>query len=645
MPRDTFFLLLRHILSKKDGIVFKINSGGYLMCGIAGQIGKVTEIAAREQAGVYRQMLESLRRRGPDQYGIFTKDCAALIHTRLAIVDLDGGCQPMLLSHADREFVLVYNGELYNTAQLRAELTEAGHSFEGYSDTEVVVHAYAEWGEACLDRFNGIYAFAVWETRARRLFLARDRMGVKPLFYAEKCGSLLFASELKALLCHPLIEPVIDDTGLAELICLGPGRTPGCGVFKDVCELEPGCCAFFDAASSRLTVKRYWALEDRECTDSFEQAAERVRALVSDAVTRQLVSDVQVCTFLSGGLDSSIISALAARHYAEQGAVLDTETVDYRDNAAYFQQSRFQPNSDADFVPVMTEFLSSRQHLTVIDTGELVPALYEAVIARDLPGMADVDASLLLFCREIKKHATVALSGECADEIFGGYPWFRDKTIRDREGFPWAQSNGRRESMLHPEFTRRINCDGYVQERYRKTLAETSVLPGRNPDETRLRQMVNLNFRWFMQTLLDRKDRMSMYSGLEVRVPFCDHRIAEYLYTLPWEYKDYGGTEKGLLREAMHGLLPEEILRRRKSPYPKTHHPSYTAAVSKQLCRILEDSSAPIHRFIRRKALEGLLQHNTAVPWYGQLMTGPQTIAYMLQFNFWLTYYKVDYRP
>lgn len=613
------------------------------MCGIAGQIGREEALRRCAESGVYENMLDTLRRRGPDQDGQYMDENAVLLHARLAIVDLAGGRQPMALGGSSPDDVLVYNGELYNTVELREQLEGMGHRFTGYSDTEVVLHSYAAWGEQCVEKFNGIFAFAVWEPRRKRLFLARDRIGVKPLFYARRGGGLLFASELKTLLAHPLVPPQIDREGLAEIIGIGPGRTPGCGVFRGVDELEPGCCAVYDAAADRLTVRRYWSLIDRECTDSFAQAAEKVRWLVQDSVEHQLVSDVPVCTFLSGGLDSSLISSIAARHYATAGKQLDTVTVDYRDNAVYFRSSKFQPNSDADFIPLMTDYLGSRQHTVVLDTPQLVPALTEAVRARDLPGMADVDASLLLFCREIKKVATVALSGECADEIFGGYPWFRDKTIRDREGFPWAQSTAYRASFLRDEFARAINCQAYVDARYHDTVAAASARPACTGDELRMRQMVALNFRWFMQTLLDRKDRMSMYSGLEVRVPFCDYRIAEYLYSLPWAYKDYGGVEKGLLRTAMHGLLPDQILWRRKSPYPKTHNPTYLAAVSAELQKIIDNPHAPIHRFLRRDALEGLLATDSATPWYGQLMTTPQTIAYMVQFNAWLEMYHVEY--
>jgi len=198
-----------------------------------------------------------------------------------------------------------------------------------------------------------------------------------------------------------------------------------------------------------------------------------------------------------------------------------------------------------------------------------------------LPGMADVDFSLLAFCREIRSHVKVALSGECADEIFGGYPWYRDEEIRSQAGFPWAQNTVRRSALLTPAL--RLDAQAFVMDAYNAACRESDILPGNSPKERRMKEMVNLNFRYFMQTLLDRKDRMSMYHSLEVRVPFCDYRIAEYLYGVPWEFKDYQGREKGLLRHAVAGLLPEAVLYRKKSPYPKTFDPKYETIVTKRL--------------------------------------------------------------
>jgi asparagine synthase (glutamine-hydrolysing) len=610
------------------------------MCGIAGHINP-KGLPGPGTAEVYTTMQRSLSRRGPDQHGMYLDNNAALIHARLCVVDIENGRQPMRLRQGEAEFVLVYNGELYNTAEVREKLVLKGHGFRGHSDTEVLLHAYAEWGDRCLSELNGIFAFAVWEVHNRRLFIARDRIGVKPFFYAVRGNDFLFASEIKALLCHPLVRPEIDINGLAELMFIGPGRTPGCGVFKDVRELLPGECGYF--SDGGLTTRPYWRLEDREHTDTFEQTAEKVRALVLDAIERQLVSDVPVCTFLSGGLDSSVISAVADRIFESRGMRLTTVSVGYRDNEKYFRASKFQPDSDERYIGVMNDFLTAGHHTVTLDTPELAAALYPAVLARDLPGMADVDSSLLLFCEEVKKIATVAISGECADEIFGGYPWYRDKAIRERAGFPWAQSTAYRATFLKDEFLRQLDPAEYVDARYRQTVKDADVLPGTSPEEARMKEMMVLNLKWFMQTLLDRKDRMSMYSGLEVRVPYCDHRIAEYLYSVPWEYKNYGNVEKGLLRYAMRGLLPDEILWRKKSPYPKTHNPAYLAAVSEALGKVAANPESPIHRFVKKEALADLLTADNPVPWYGQLMTTPQTMAYFLQLNDWLEHYQVEY--
>ena len=616
------------------------------MCGIAGQISAdPNKIAANYPA--YCRMQKSLARRGPDQRGMYLHGHAALIHARLAVVDLENGCQPMVLDQGGGKYILVYNGELYNTPELHAQLAALGHRFVSHSDTEVLLHAFAQWGPDCLEKLNGIFAFAVWQQRAQKLFLARDRVGVKPLFYALRGDSLIFASELKTLLCHPEIPPQVDAHGLADVLLLGPGRTPGCGVFRNVQELKPGCCAEYtvpQVGAPRLTVRRYWQLTDHEHPDDFTHTAAKVRDLVMDAVTRQLVSDVPVATFLSGGLDSSLISAVADTYFTARGRQLQTFSVGYKDNRRYFHATKFQPGADAPYIRKMNDFLGARHHWVTLDTPELVLALYAAVEARDLPGMADVDSSLLLFCRQIKPHATVALSGECADEIFGGYPWYRDPAVREKYGFPWAQSTAYRAAFIKEGVLGDIDPAAFVDARYQQTLAETSVLPGRDAVETRMRQMVNLNFAWFMQTLLDRKDRMSMYSGLEVRVPFCDYRIAEYLYAVPWDFKDYQGQEKGLLRYAMQGVLPKEVLWRRKSPYPKTWNPAYLAAVSAELRRVISDPAAPLLAIIKKEALEVLLASgaDNPVPWYGQLMTTPQTIAWFLQVNYWMKKYRVE---
>lgn len=545
----------------------------------------------------------------------------------------------MVYAAGERAYALVYNGELYNTEEIREKLLDLGFVFDGHSDTEVLLKAYVAWGANCVTRLNGIFAFAVYDAAENRLFVARDRIGVKPFFYALKSGSFLFASEIKSLLQHKKIQPEIETEAIAEIMLIGPGRTPENGVFKDICELPPACCGYFDRDG--LKIKKYWHLTDTPHTDSFPETVEKVRGLVTDAIERQLVSDVPIGTFLSGGLDSSIISSVAARYMRNQGKKLMTFSLDYRDNDKYFQKSKFQPNADAEYIQKMNAYLQVENHLVVLDSEDVANALYAATEARDLPGMVDVDSSLLLFCKEIKKHCTVALSGECADEIFGGYPWYRDKEIRMRYGFPWAQSTDYRYSFLTDALAERIDPHEYVNARYQRTIQDTHKAEGLNETESRMKEMMRLNLDWFMQTLLDRKDRMSMYNGLEVRVPFCDYRIAEYLYRVPWEYKDYKGYEKGLLREAVRDLLPDDVLWRKKSPYPKTHHPIYRQTVSKMLEEVISNSNSPVLQIAKKESLEELLRTDRQTPWYGQLMTTPQTIAYFVQLNHWLQHYHV----
>ena len=602
------------------------------MCAISG----VIRLEADDK--IVAKMLTSMHRRGPDEQGIYRDEDVLLLHTRLVIIDPEGGKQPMHLNWAHERFTLIYNGELYNTDQLRQELTDAGHRFSGHSDTEVVLHAYAEYGPECLKKMNGIFAFAVWEEKRKRLFLARDRIGVKPLFYMHHKDGLLFASEMKTILCYPSVRARLDETGAAQLILLGPGRFPGRGVFQDIYEIEPGCCAYFE--SGKLTRSCYWKLMDREHGDTYEQTVEYVQWLVKDAICRQMVSDVPIGTFLSGGLDSSIITAVCADKMMERGERLKTFSVDYKNNERFFQSNKFQPNSDSNYIRLMQNTLDTEHHWTVLSPEDLLDAMESATIARDLPGMADVDYSLLAFCKHIREDVKVALSGECADEIFGGYPWYRDPEVREKEGFPWAQNTAQRASLLSSEIV--VHAEDFVMDAYSQTCRDSDILPGTPILERRMKEMVNLNFRWFMQTLLDRKDRMSMYHSLEVRVPFCDYRIAEYLYGVPWEFKDHMGQEKGLLRNAMKGLLPEQILYRKKSPYPKTFDPHYEELVSAKL-KILMEQDAPLWYLISKQEAEKILTEEPQWPWYGQLMRRPQTMAYLLSIDFWLRYYHVEF--
>jgi len=615
------------------------------MCGITGWINWEADLT--RQGHILEKMVETLSRRGPDAAGVWLSPRAAVGHRRLIVVDPEGGSQPMTRRLGERACTITYNGELYNAPELRRELESRGHRFyTRNSDTEALLLAYMEWGTACVERLNGIFAFAVWDEAGQSLFLARDRLGVKPLFYAVRGSSFLFGSELKALLAHPAVKPEVDEEGLAEVFAVGPSRTPGHAVYRGIAELRPGCCLVF--ARNGLRLRRYWALESHPHPDDFETTVATVRELFVDAVERQLVSDVPVCALLSGGLDSSAIAAVAAGAFRRKGmGKLRTYSVDYTGNDRFFRPDHFQPNSDAWWTGRVADCLGTCHNVVEIDTPELVEALVPAALANDLPGMADIDSSLYLFCREIKKCATVALSGESADEVFGGYPWFYDGEALAAGTFPWIRKLRERTRFLSPELAGRIKPEEYVAERYQEALAEVPRLPGETPFEARLREMFYLNITRFMQMLLDRKDRMSMAVGLEVRVPFCDHRLVEYVWNIPWTMKNCDGMAKGILRRALSGILPEEVLRRRKSPYPKTHNPAYLAAVRSLVLRLLDDPGSPLLPLINVEAVREAALSGSALfdrPWFSQLMGDAQFFAYLIQVDAWLRNYGVTIR-
>ncbi len=610
------------------------------MCGIAGWVN--TNISFSDEINIMEKMTETLNERGPDDCGYFKSENVLLGHRRLTIVDPEGGKQPMERNVGGRHYVMVYNGELYNTDEVRDELKSKGHRFNSYSDTEVLLVSFIEWGADCVHHINGIYAFGVWDENEKTLFLARDPLGVKPLFYSIKNNNLIFGSQIKTLLANPLVEPVIDEEGIMEIFGLGPARTLGNGVFKDIKEIAPAHYLIYK--DNILKIHEYWKLEAKPHEENLRSTIETTKNLLIDAVERQLVSDVHLCTFLSGGLDSSAISAIASNYYKNRGReTLDTFSIDYKDNDKYFQTSLFQPTSDQVWAEGMSEFIGSNHHTVVLDNIKLVEALKHAVLANDLPGMADIDSSLLLFCKEIRKNSTVALSGECADEIFGGYPWFTRPEDINADTFPWSKSSKERNEIINKEFFK-LPLEEYVSQRYSDTIKKVPKLAGESKEEARMRELFYLNIKWFMMTLLNRKDRMSMYNSLEVRVPFADYRIVEYSYNIPNKFKFYNGREKGMLREALRGILPDEIIERKKSPYPKTHHKDYTEAVQKWMKEILSDKNSPIHQLIDYKKVNEIVDtggKSFEKPWYGQLMTGPQLIAYFIQINTWMDEYKV----
>lgn len=613
------------------------------MCGIAGFCDFKRNFLqdAGQWTAVLQRMRTAIAHRGHDQTGEYLRGSVGLAHTRLSIRDLAGGAQPMVRRQGEGEYAIVFNGEIYNTEELKEELGRLGYRFETTCDTEVILCGYMAYGTEIAQKLNGIFAFAVWDQQRDALFLCRDRLGVKPLFYALEGTTLVFGSEPKALFAHPGVTPQAELDSFREIFGVGPARTPGCGVFRGLREVKPGCMV----ACSRAGVNEYpyWSLEARPHTDSYEETVERVSWLLRDAVRRQLVSDVPVCSFLSGGIDSSVVTALASRQLEAEGAALNTFSFDFAHNDDCFQSNAFQPTRDRPFVDRVLALYPLRHTYLECDEVTLADLLEDAVRMKDLPGMTDVDASLLYFCGLVKQHNKVALTGECADEIFGGYPWFYREELLHADGFPWSADLSARTALLSDEALRELELEDYVRQKYQDTLAQVPVLPEERGEARRRREMSFLNLRWFMQTLLDRMDRTSMAWGLEARVPFADHRIVEYVYNVPWSMKYQDGMEKKLLRDACKDLLPPELLYRKKSPYPKTYSPAYEALLAERFQRLLDEPHAPIHRFLDRKKAQRFLSQpkDYGKPWFGQLMAGPQMLAYFLQVNYWMEFYRV----
>lgn len=605
------------------------------MCGIAGILSD--KIDLRDAGEMIWRISNSLKMRGPDARGEIVCRDYALIHRRLSVIDVENGAQPMHFG----KYTIVYNGELYNTEELRNELKNYGYTFDTECDTEVVLKAYDKWKEKSARKFNGIYAYAILDKESHELFVCRDRIGVKPLYYSHKDSTFAFSSKMESLLYVDGVEPVCDRQGLNEIFMLGPAKTIGKTVFRDIMELPPASYMIYK--KGKIEIKEYWRLEAQEFTDSQQQAQEHTHFLVTDAIRRQLVSDVPVCTFLSGGLDSSIISRVASDYFRDRGQVLSTYSVDYDDNDKYFKASSFQPNKDSDYINLISDYIGSEHTNVMLNNIDVADALIDSAIARGCPGFTDVDSSLLLFCKEVKKRFTVCLSGECADEIFGGYPWYHRQDVLFEETFPWSRTTDVRKSILKNGFL--PEGEDYAHSAYLDTVKKTDYLDTDSPLERRMREMFVLNMDWFMQTLLVRKDVMSMESSLEVRVPFCDYRIVEYAYNMPWSIKSLGGREKGILRKAFENELPDIITRRKKSPYPKTFNPIYTEQVNKMMNAVLSDKSCPLFDMLDITAVRALMENPDSLgePWYGQLMRGVQVLAYIVQIYVWIKKYNIEF--
>ncbi|MGW1408644.1 asparagine synthase (glutamine-hydrolyzing) [Streptomyces sp. NPDC002403] len=582
------------------------------MCGITGWVSFDRDLRAAEEVAKLDAMTQTMSCRGPDDRGTWTAAHASLGHRRLAIIDLPGGRQPMTVDTPEGAVALVYSGEAYNYTELRDELTARGHRFTTDSDTEVVLRGYLEWGEALAERLNGMYAFAIWDGRHDRLVMIRDRMGVKPFYYWPTSDGVLFGSEPKAVLANPLARPRVTLDGLRELFTMV--KTPGHAVWDGMYEVEPGTVVTVDRGGLRRHV--YWRLETRPHTDDQDTSVATVRSLLDDIVRRQLVSDVPRCVLLSGGLDSSAVTALAARQLAESGEKVRTFAVDFVGRTENFVADELRTTPDTPFVHDVAQQSGTLHRDIVLDPDTLADPEVRArmIRARDIPmGLGDMDASLYLLFRAIREHSTVALSGESADEVFGGYLQFFDERARNADTFPWlvrfAEDFGEDSDILRDDLNRALDLGAYIRSSYETAVAGIERLAGESDFEYRMRRICHLHLTRFVRVLLDRKDRASMAVGLEVRVPFCDHRLVEYVYNAPWSLKSFDGREKSLLREATADVLPRSVYDRTKSPYPSTQDPKYAVALQEQARALLARPDHRVFELIDRDRLRKAADH------------------------------------
>ncbi|MFD9409334.1 asparagine synthase (glutamine-hydrolyzing) [Streptomyces sp. NPDC059989] len=613
------------------------------MCGITGWLDWDRDL--REQRQTVQAMTDTLACRGPDAGGTWFSARAALGHRRLAVIDLQGGVQPLTDAGPQQtpQAVLAYNGELYNYRELRTELQSLGHHFRTESDTEVVLQAHLRWGADAPSRLNGIYAYAIWDTRAQELTLVRDRLGVKPLYYHAHATGLFFGSEPKAILANPGFRAELDTEGIAELFALPAAPTAGHGLFRGMREVRPGHLLKVTRGATREV--RYWQLHSEAHTDDTATTTAKIRELLTDTVERQLLSDVPLCTLLSGGIDSSAITALAALARSRAGHdKVDTFSVDFPDSATALRPDNWRTTHDAPYVQAVVDHLGTRHSQVVLPDDDLLEARDMVLRARDRPGWGEMDASLYLLFREVRRQSTVALSGEAADEVFGGYPYFHAPEGLAATTFPWLHGRQTPAALLRPEVRAAVRPEEYTAQQYRDSLAETPELPGEQGSQRRLRQVGHLALTRWMPPLLDRVDRVSMAVGLEVRVPFCDHRLVEYAWNIPWELKSLGGTPKGILREAVRDLLPPQVVDRPKSGYPSTPAVRYTEVLTARMNDLLADAAAPVFDLVDREVVRDAIRHGRPLP---SPRTAPNPVGgldHLLQVDEWLRAYKVGLR-
>lgn len=604
------------------------------MSGIAGWIDWERDLSGEQN--VLSKMTNAIQHRGPDDEGYWFSERAAIGHRRLFVIDPAGGKQPMVYRSGDHSIVLSYDGFIYNFKDLKAELENLGHRFGTESDAEVLLHSYLEWGEDFIQRINGVFAFAIWDERRQALILARDRIGVKPLFYKVHNSGVLFGSELKAILAHPEVKPEVDVEGFSELFGMGPIRTPGFGVFRGIHEVKQGHYIVF--TKEKADHHQYWKLESTPHEDDVDTTVEKIREILKDTVKRQLIADAPVVSMLSGGLDSSGLTSMAARYMAEEGKQLGTYSLDFAGSDKHFKADLLHVSRDEPYVKIVAEYANTDHHTVIINHDQLTEHVFLPVEAHDLPALGEMEASLHLLFSEMKKNAAATLSGESADEVFSGYPWFHQDEFLFSGTFPWSAQIRYFKDVLNEEAIKTLQPEEHRNRRYQEAVSEVPKLDGETGIEEKQREMSYLFITRFLPFMLERKDRISMHNSFEARVPFSDYRLVQYLFNIPYSMKTVDKVEKSLLRRAFKGYLPEEVRTRKKSAYPSTTDPIYYQNIRKMLNELIEDPQAPVAVLLDKQKIRHISDNlfDKAPFEVGKMM------EYILQVNKWMKDYNIS---
>ncbi len=568
------------------------------------------------------------------------------MHTTISLINKKGMGDKFSIAKGDnvhtaeaqkngKRFSIFYHGELYNTQELKTKLANEKLN----SDAEVVLAMYLKYGSKALLQLSGGFAFCVYSHKDNNMFLARDPIGLKSLFYHYKEDKFICSFNIRGILENYNIDAVLDKRGICEMLGLGPAKSPGQTIYKDIKEVKPGHS--ISIGNAEIKEKKYFNLKSKPHKDDVIQTAEKLKSKITQNIKNQLKGNLSTGVFLSGGIDSSLITSVAEK---ESRGELKAYSVDYTGNEENFLSSSFTPERDNYFINLLKDKLGLDHKYIMLSQQDLFDSLKASLDAREMPAMADIDASLLLLCNEIKSEVGACLSGEFADEIFCGYPWFYREDCNDIETFPWAIDLGLRKNILNKNLKDKIDIESFIKEQYSKALKEVPLMKNENPDDKKMKTYSYLTINYFGLNLIDRSDRISMASGLVIRVPFVDPELYQYVYNIPWQIKNHGGYEKGILRKAFEADLPATVAYRKKCPYPKTHDPKYSQLVEEAVRNIVADESKMIWQLIDIDFVRELVDKNDeefSRPWFGQLMTRPQLLGFVYQIDIWLDLYKV----